>query len=281
MKSLVAVASGTPDDRIALECAAAIAAKQGGHIEVLPVFPDPAADLIYYGATLSRVEAVARDRLAQAEREAQGSIEVMAREIANAHGLNRQERAPSIDVAGRSLAPAVALAEAALLSDLVVFSGAALRDSVSLSNLFAETLLTTRAPVLVAKATPLDVSAIALAWDGSAEAARAVKAAVPLLHGAARLLVISNIDDGRGGAETIATPRLEQYLRRRGLAALEYRSVEGADVAHTLLQAARDSGCGLLVAGGYGRPRLFELVLGGTTRRFVRAEGVPSLLLAH
>jgi len=52
-------------------------------------------------------------------------------------------------------------------------------------------------------------------------------------------------------------------------------------VSRSLLAAARDDGCELLVAGGYGRPRLYELVLGGATRGFVNAEGLPHILLAH
>lgn len=282
MKSIVAVASGAPDDRIALECAAGIAAKEGGHVEVLPVFPDPAADLIYYGATLSRVEAIARERLADAEREAQGRIEAAARQVANEHGLGWDSgRAGAMNIAARSLAPAVAVAEAALLADLVVVSGVALRASTSLSNLFAETLLTTRAPVLVAKASPLDLSAVAIAWDGSAEVARAVRAALPLLRVATQMVVISNVDDEQRGVEPIQTERLSLYLQRHGVGAPQHHAVKGANVAASVLQAAREAGCGLLVAGGYGRSRLFEFVLGGTTRSLVRAEGAPSLLLAH
>lgn len=280
MKSIIALASGAPDDRVALACAADIAVKEGGHVEVLPVFPDPAADLIYYGATLSRVEAIARERLVEAEREAQSRIETVARDIAGGLGLSFGEPARGVSVAGRSLAPAVALAEAALLADLVVVSGATLRESTSLSNLFAETLLTTRSPVLVAKATPLDVSAVAIAWDGSAEAARAVRTSLPLLRRAARLVVVSNVDE-TSGAEAIETARLDLYLQRHGLAAPKHQAVKGGDVAASLLQGAREAGCGLLVAGGYGRSRLFEFVLGGTTRSLVRAESAPNLFLAH
>jgi hypothetical protein len=35
------------------------------------------------------------------------------------------------------------------------------------------------------------------------------------------------------------------------------------------------------VAGGYGRPRLFELVLGGTSRALVAAAEAPHILFAH
>jgi nucleotide-binding universal stress UspA family protein len=280
-KSIVAVATGASGDEIALSCAAVLAARESAHVEVIPAFPDPAADLIYYGATLSHVEAVAREKLAAAEKEAQGRVEALARTAASANGLAWGDAAPGMSVAARSLAPAVALAEAALLADLAVISGEAVRGSVALSNLFAETLLTTRAPVFVAKAAVPDLSAAAIAWDGSAGAARAVRAALPMLEKCARIVSISNVDDDEIDGAKISTTRLETFLKRHGVIAPQHHRVSGGDVAASLLSAAREAGCGVLVAGGYGRPRLFEFVLGGATRSLVRAEGPPSLLLAH
>jgi nucleotide-binding universal stress UspA family protein len=47
-----------------------------------------------------------------------------------------------------------------------------------------------------------------------------------------------------------------------------------------LLRAARSLQADLLVAGGYGRSRLSELVLGGTTRALTRQAEV-SLFVSH
>jgi nucleotide-binding universal stress UspA family protein len=49
----------------------------------------------------------------------------------------------------------------------------------------------------------------------------------------------------------------------------------------SVLSVARTRRCDLVVAGAYGRPRLYETLLGGATREFVSAEGAPNLLLAH
>jgi nucleotide-binding universal stress UspA family protein len=48
-----------------------------------------------------------------------------------------------------------------------------------------------------------------------------------------------------------------------------------------LLAGAQSETCELLVAGGYGRPRLYELALGGTTRSLVNAKDAPHVFLAH
>jgi nucleotide-binding universal stress UspA family protein len=280
-KSIVVVATGAPGDQVALTSAASMAALHGAHLEVIPAFPDPAADLIYYGATLSHVEAIAREKLAEAEKEAQSRVESIARDAANANALPWGGRAPGISVAARSLAPPVALAEAALLADLVVISGDAVRESVALSNLFAETLLTTRAPVFVAKAPAPELKVAAIAWDGSAGAARAVRAALPILARCERIVSISNVEQGEAEGVKPHTERLDAFLSYHGAPAPAHVQVTGGEVAVSLLKAAREAGCGVLVAGGYGRPRLFEFVLGGATRSLVRAEGSPSLLLAH
>lgn len=280
-KAIVAVASGAAGDQIALASAASLAAQGGGWVEVIPTFPDPAADLIYYGAALSHVEKAAREKISEAEAEAQTRVEALARAAADAAGIGWGDAAPGMNAAPRSLAPAVALAEAALLADVVVVSGDAIKTSMAQSNLFAETLLRTRAPVFVAKAASADGAAAAIAWDGSAGAARAVRAALPLLARCERIVSIANVDDNEIEGARIEIARLERFLKHHGAPAPQHRQVSGGDVAASLLTAARQAGCGLLVAGGYGRPRLFEFVLGGATRSLVRAEGAPNLLLAH
>jgi nucleotide-binding universal stress UspA family protein len=57
--------------------------------------------------------------------------------------------------------------------------------------------------------------------------------------------------------------------------------IEGESVAESVISAALARQCDLIVAGAYGRPRLYEMLLGGTMRGFVGAERAPSLLLAH
>jgi len=55
------------------------------------------------------------------------------------------------------------------------------------------------------------------------------------------------------------------------------RDVPAADA---LVSLTAEQGADLLVMGAYGRPRLRELVMGGTTRRVLEQMTVP-VLLAH
>jgi len=51
-------------------------------------------------------------------------------------------------------------------------------------------------------------------------------------------------------------------------------------VAYSLLDHARAVGADLLVAGGYGRSRFRELLLGGATRELMQTTHIP-VLFAH
>jgi len=271
LKSIIVVASGEASDAEAIGAAAEIASRFSAQVSVAPAFPDPAADLVYYGAALQTI-GDAGERIVASERAAQERLEALGRDVAAQQGV-------MVTVQKRALMPAVALAPAAVLADLVVFAGAA--AGATLAPLFAETLLSTRAPVLLTKDTPLAGGPVAVAWDGSGQAARAVRAALPLLQAASGVLILRNVDDESAEAEASSSEQLRAYLALHGVSNLALSEVRGARVAESLLGAARADKCELLVAGAYGRPRLFEMVLGGTTRALVRAEGGPNLLLAH
>lgn len=283
IKSIVLVVSGTDEDTASLTATAKLCKRTGSHVEVIPAFPDPAADLVFYGTAMGAgAQTASAGRIAEAEREAHERIVALARDIAQQEGLRWGSNGPSaISVDQRALSPALALATAAVLADVVVFGARAAREVSLTGALFAETLLTTRAPVLLAKGKELDFSRIAVAWDGSAQSARAVRAAMPLLREASEVLILHNAEDEAADIEAAKPARLELALAHQGILNVTSRTVSGSRVAESLLEGTRSAKCGLLVAGGYGRPRLFELVLGGTTRALVREEAPPHILLAH
>ena len=165
-------------------------------------------------------------------------------------------------------------------SDLVVFARGGDRSSPDLPGVLEATLLSGGRPLLLLPAAaPARVGdRVAIAWNGRAEAARAVAGALPFLDAAGAVPVLT--------AATRRTPPevaldLVEYLTWRGIAA-ERRPVEAKDepVADVLLRAAREAGADLLVMGGYGRTRLSELVLGGVTRRVLSHADLP-VLMAH
>lgn len=274
-RSIVVVASGEPEDAAVFATAAALAARLDAGLEIVPAYPDPAADYLAYGAALKRgARDVAAERLADAEREVQQSIERLASAAAASAGLNSER----LIVEQRELQPAVAIASAAVLADLVLLGAGAAKGV--LAGLFAETLISSRAPCLLVKGGEYRFGPAAIAWDASAQASRAVRAALPLLRHSEGVLVLHNREDEASNKKPAETGRLMRYLSAHGVDA-SAREIGGKNVALSLLETARSENCDLLVAGAFGRPRLYELVLGGTTRELADAAGPPHILLAH
>ena len=145
-------------------------------------------------------------------------------------------------------------------------------------------VLKARAPVLVVPgdARAFDIGApVLVAWNGSSEAAHALRAAVPLLACSAKVTLasIAEVND----KQRFDFPPIEgaQYLSRHGIDCEIVEIPRGeAKIADTLFSAAQMRGCGLMVMGAYGHSRLAELLFGGVTRRVLSDPQVP-ILLAH
>ncbi|UKK85535.1 universal stress protein [Sphingopyxis sp. BSN-002] len=173
------------------------------------------------------------------------------------------------------------LALAATLSDLVIVSlGARDRRGLAQGAIVGDLAMTVPAPVLAlpAEGKPIDLDApVMIAWNGSPQAAHALRAAVPLM-GDARSVVMVQVgpDEGRVGAEDALC-----YLSRHGVHG-ELRRVErGQQTPEEILETiAEDMAPGLIVMGAYGKPRLRETLFGGVTRYLLEAAPAP-LLLAH
>lgn len=120
---------------------------------------------------------------------------------------------------------------------------------------------------------------ITVAWNGSAESARAVFDALPLLREATmvHLLTIgSHADRGiLGGTEIAST------LARAGVTCeIVTASADDGRVGDILCARLADHESDLLVMGGYGHSRLQQWVFGGVTRQVLATMPVP-VLISH
>ncbi len=123
----------------------------------------------------------------------------------------------------------------------------------------------------------LHIERVLIAWNGSAEAAHAVKAALPLL---AQASVVHVLDGERAGLPGISPPPLplRGWLRRHGIEAPWQPFPTEHDVGSALLDAAQSFQADLLVMGAWGRSRIGELVLGGATRWLLGHATLPLFL---
>ena len=260
MRSILVHADRSPAMIARLEAALALARAFDGHVSVLVDTPVRS----YVSMDPMGGSHIAADALTQA----------LADDDTYARAIEAQLSAEQVPFTVlRSEEDTVkALAAAARLSDLVVLSRS--------PALAGDLALHTRTPVLVLPdgiAATLPPRVACVAWDGGNEAAHALREAVPLLHRAREVHVLTVHDgsDAPRGAEAT------DYLARHGIAAqLHGFSAEGS-TEQTLVAAVRRLDGDLLVMGAYGHSRVREYLFGGATRHFLEDCPGQTLLLAH
>jgi len=123
---------------------------------------------------------------------------------------------------------------------------------------------------------------VLVAWNSSAQAARAIHDALPLLARAKRVLIMAvHREAGGQGQDDVPGADIARHLVRHGVAA-EASPIDagGIEVGDLLLSRAADEGADLLVMGIYGHSRLRELVLGGVSRHLFDHMTIP-IFMAH
>jgi nucleotide-binding universal stress UspA family protein len=121
-------------------------------------------------------------------------------------------------------------------------------------------------------------ASVAIGWNATPQATRAVRAALPWLRSANQVHILQAEDCAQraDGALDIA-----QYLQLHGIAPTLHRSRHsGADIGGQLLAFTSEVAANLLVMGCYGHSRSRELMLGGASRSVLRHMTVP-VLMAH
>lgn len=125
-----------------------------------------------------------------------------------------------------------------------------------------------------------DLGTIAIAWDASARAARAVADALPLLRraGTVRIFVATH---EKPGALPGRAGDLVRHLAAHGVdAILDERPADGRPIGRMLSDYVRDHAVDLLVMGGFGHARLRQFILGGATSSMLESPPCP-LLMSH
>jgi nucleotide-binding universal stress UspA family protein len=282
--SILALATGRPDDASVIAIAADLAKRHASLVTVVNAFETlaPVAAPMYAGAAVGTA-AVWRTA-AEGKGEVRRAIDAEVRRQAERFGLAEEFGVgAAIIVASGGATAWDALMRELPLADIVVVGHSSASLGGSFAGPFGEALMEAKAPVYVARD---EISAAghpaAVAWDGSLQAARAVRAAIPLLMDASTVAILQNPDelDRSPGAQSDPA-RLERYLKARGVvtgATIEFR---GRHVGPALLTAAGDVGAAMLVAGAYGHSRLGEALFGGATRAILSAKTAPHLIVSH
>lgn len=265
MKSLAIVIDGSPNDEASLASAVALCQRLGARLTV--VHPH------------------------QPEVVAAGSFEVVATVIDNSPAVREAaERARSAYKAATAGVAGARLVElspesgdvmerVALYHDLVLLERLDELDRPDLMLLNAA-LWSVRIPVLVVPPTPLSAEpkTVAIAWNATPQAAHALRAAVPFLQTASRVVVLT-----RQGVEQ--DEELMAYLGAVGVTNVEWRpfgdkGLSARGWGRALLAETGACSADMLVMGAFGTSLSNLLGFGRTTEKICSAAKVPVLLHA-
>jgi len=106
---------------------------------------------------------------------------------------------------------------------------------------------------------------VAIAWNGSMEASRAVALTLELIEAATNVLILTAGREVHGAS----TDDLVSYLRMRGIEAKVKRFTVEHNLGTELLAHAKDGGADILIMGAYGDSHEAETVFGGNTQSVV------------
>jgi nucleotide-binding universal stress UspA family protein len=139
-------------------------------------------------------------------------------------------------------------------------------------------------PVIIVPAAPerpAPQGTIVAAWDGSAEAARAINDALTFLKPASRVVLLVGLVGADGEAKAPETDHMLTHLKRHGVLAEQMRVKTGeGDVGRVLLSTAKELNADLMVMGAFHHSRWREFILGGVTLTMLEEATIP-LFMAH
>jgi nucleotide-binding universal stress UspA family protein len=288
IKNILAAASGGSASAGAVELACRLARRFEAHVEGFHAKPDP-LELLRYDAALGNgitdtfIEKFTADADAAAAKIRADFVTALGR-----HGMSLAPRAAAAlpGAVGASAdwrqetgyGPAL-VARRARFFDLVVLGRSERVVEDIHSDAVEETLVGSGRPVLLAPAkAPESVGErVALGWNGSVEAVRAITGALSFLATARDTFIVSIGDQHHDSARSVI-----DYLAWHDIKArhIQTPSSAGLSIGQRLLKVAGEQRADLLVMGGYGHMPWREFIFGGATRDVI-GTGLLPVLLTH
>lgn len=266
MKRLLITIDGSANDYASLKSAMLLARRLGADLSVVYTALPPEAFYGYAEAAVPVAFDNSQEAEAAAER-ARAAYDAVCAEWPGADWSTTEEFS------------ADAIARLGPLADLVIVERLSQEEGPSAAG-FNAALFDGAGPVFVTPPEPKPTLATnpVIAWNGSREAALAVKSAMPLLQLAGRATVLTGHDESSDGLRGLKT-----YLGAYGVAmtvqAFSSDQMTARGRARALLKAAEDLSADLLVMGAYGENAISALFgLGRATRKIITAARMPVLL---
>jgi len=274
IKDMLAIVMNATDDEAAIAAAEALRAKTSAHLACAFLTALPDEPLAYEPTVVAGVWA---ELLGRARAESEAARTAVERRVGEGVELRTAE------ALSRDLGRVAAVH--ARYADVVILSRPKEEGGELAEEMIEGVLFHSGRPALIVPPSwkgGAPGKRVALAWDASREATRALSDATGLMSGAESVAVIT-IDakprvfgHGDQPGQNVAA-----HLARRGHD-VEVRNADsmGRPIAQAITEEATAFGADLLILGAYGHSRLRERMFGGATRDLLRSCPIP-MLMAH
>jgi nucleotide-binding universal stress UspA family protein len=270
-KSILAISEGGPDAEMSFRLAGRFASMFGGTVDAVHFAEDRPLDAEIASQAMPFLKPLSDERLKERALESGRAFRELIEPIEGANFTGDQGM------------PRELLVKSGRCASLVVIG----RPGADQENVSPETVKAAifefARPVVVAppelKSGPID--SVVVAWNGSAQAARAVGSAQPFLAKARKVTVLV----AKGHVEEVGAAFLLRNLNRDcidvAIDTTDFGGLTGRGRGRALLGYAKDKGTDLLVMGAYGHGGLSNFLgLGGATAKVIASCPIP-LFLAH
>lgn len=236
------------------------------------------ADLPPASASIAGVVIGISDMIRKVENDSRDQAEALAATIRRMAG-DKGLRADVETRAASTAAATAGLVTAARYHDLNILPWDA--DNLTGREIAEAVIFGAGRPCLIVPAgsRPIAFRHVAIAWDGSRVAARAVADALPLFGDTPRMTIIT-VDDNKHLDAGIGT-RLASHLGAKGIA-VDHHPIasRGRPISQVLQDASGRLEADMLVMGGYGHSRMRDFIVGGATLGILACPTLP-VLISH
>ncbi len=287
IKTILVPLSDARTGEAPLKAALKVAHLFDAHLEALHVRTDPSRAMVDFGneAMSSQVAEQMRQAIEERTTEHAAGVRKLFDDECAKSGVAIVEVGPGTGGVSASWREETGdvirwIARRGRLADVTVMGRLSKDRDVPSVGALETAILGTGRPILLAPPEEPDSigKRVAIAWSGSAEAARATGLAMPFLKEADAVSVLSVTEESNWAYNP---EDLAAYLAWHGVDA-KARSItaKGGSAGALLLTEAVAEGVDLLVMGAYTHSRLREMILGGVTKYVLNTTG-PAVLMAH
>lgn len=283
VRSILVPVRGDGKGEGVMDHALSIAKRHNAHLEVLHCRPRP-GDMIPTGILVpDSVRDVIRTSAKTIADEEEARIRKLFDDYCAKRGLAVVEGAPwpqdRVTASWREATgkQAHVIGVRGRLADLIVVAQPDRDLNLGLNTLQAA-LLESGKLVLMCPPKPVESvgARVAIAWNGSGEAARAMTGALPILCKADAVTILATTDREL----PVSAEEAKSYLEAHGVTCSVQGFKRGSEsVPRLLLESARKAGADCLLMGAYGHSREMEMILGGVTQYMVDRADLPILFM--